>query len=448
MKKHNCKTNFSLLYLSFLCLLFSASCQQERLVEITFGFNFTESENIQPLIDEFNQKHEGKIKVSWEETSGVSDEFYQQLEKDLKGENSHIDVFGADVVWTAALASQDLVENLSPKFYQEFNPTDFVEPALRSAIYNFKVWGVPWYTDTGIIFMRKDLLEKNNIMSPPATWDELKAAAKKVVEASGVKYGYVFQGAAYEGGVANACEFIWNANGKILIGDLFNPEGSENMDIPLDIITIDSKESEMGFALARNLITEGIAPEAVVNFKEQESMEAFQNGDAVFMRGWPGNYSAFLKKDSKIKPSQIAVCRIPGIEKGARSYSCLGGWNLMVNAQSDQRKKDAAWTFIKFMTDSPQLKFRALNGGNLPTLKALYDDQELLDNVEVIALAKEAIQNAKSRPISPFYMEIAPKISKSFNRVLKGEITPEYAVSVLQMELEGIEDKSVSAVEE
>ncbi|MFT5165576.1 MAG: multiple sugar transport system substrate-binding protein [Saprospiraceae bacterium] len=448
MKKPNCKINFGLLYLSLFGLLLIAGCQQkEKVVEITFGFNFTESENIQPLIDQFNQENQGKIKVNWEETSAVSDEFYQQIEKDLTGETPHLDVFGADVVWTAALASQDLVENLSPRFYQEFNPSDFVAPALRSAIYNFKVWGVPWFTDTGIIFMRKDLLEKNNIMSPPVTWAALKASAKKVMEASGVKYGYVFQGAAYEGGVVNACEFIWNTNGNILIGDLFTPEGSDNIDIPLDIITIDSKESERGFSLARSLIVEGIAPEAVVNYTEQESMEAFENGDAVFMRGWPGNYSAFLKKDTKIKPEQIAVCPIPGIEKGKRSYNCLGGWNLMVNAQSEQRKKDAAWAFIKFMTDSPQQKFRAMNGGNLPTLKSLYEDQELLENVEVIALAKESIQHARSRPISPLYLEISPLISKKFNQVLKGEITPEYAVSLLQMELEGIENKSVTVNE-
>ena len=119
----------------------------------------------------------------------------------------------------------------------------------------------------------------------------------------------------------------------------------------------------------------------------------------------------------------------------------------MINAKSDQAKKEAAWTFIKFLTDAPQQEFRARNGGNLPTLKALYKDQDLISNVEVVALAKESIQQARSRPVSPMYMEIAPKISSAFNMVLKGETEPGYAVSVLQMELQGIVDESITAVE-
>ena len=441
MKKTYRKINFCFFYLTLLFLFFFSACQQNNdVVEITFGFNDTELENTKPLIDKFNKEHKGKIKVNWEKTSPISDEFYSELEKDFQSGNNKIDVFGADVVWTATFASKNWVEDLSSWFYAEYEPAHFVETALHSAIYNFKVWGIPWYTDTGIIYMRKDLLEEHHKNYDLSTWEGLKEAATKVKEATGIKHGYVFQGANYEGGVVNACEFIWNSGGSIVLGDLYISEDGEGNKFPLDIITVDSKEAASGLEVARQLITKGISPQAVASYREQESMRDFQNGEAVFARGWPGNYSAFLKKDSKIKPSQIGVCAIPVTTKGNSSYSCLGGWNLMINASSSEAKKTAAWIFIKFMTDAAQQKYRALNGGNLPTMKALFDDVELLEKVPVIALGKKMIPHARVRPRSPYYMKLAPKISSAFNQVLKEEIQPEYAVSILQMELEGIEE--------
>jgi multiple sugar transport system substrate-binding protein len=417
------------------------SCQPNNSpIEITFGLNDSERENIQPLIDQFNQQNEGKIKVNWKTVSAVSDEFYQELEEEFKAQKNTIDVFGADVVWTATFAANEWVENLSPRFYQEYNTSDFVEPALKSTVYNFKVWGVPWYTDTGILFMRKDLLKAQGINQAPTTWKELKTMAQTVQKKSGIKHGYVFQGAAYEGGVANACEFIWNAGGSILLGDLFLPEGSASHDLPNVIITVDSKASEDGFKMARSLITDGVSPPEVVNYKESDAINTFANGDAVFMRAWPGNFSTFLREESKVKPDQVAVCPIPSMKANTPAYSCLGGWNLMINANSDTDKKDAAWAFIRFMTDSAQQKYRALNGGNLPTLRALYEDEEIIQNAKVVTLAKSALEHARSRPVTPLYMKISPQISQNFHQMLKGAVDPGYAVSVLQMELEGIEE--------
>ncbi len=44
----------------------------------------------------------------------------------------------------------------------------------------------------------------------------------------------------------------------------------------------------------------------------------------------------------------------------------------------------------------------------LPSLRSLYDDQQILQSVPVIALGREAITNIRTRLTSPFYMQIAP----------------------------------------
>ena len=39
---------------------------------------------------------------------------------------------------------------------------------------------------------------------------------RKVRGESDIKFGFVFQGARYEGGVCDACEFIWGHGGNVL----------------------------------------------------------------------------------------------------------------------------------------------------------------------------------------------------------------------------------------
>ena len=63
--------------------------------------------------------------------------------------------------------------------------------------------GSPWRAGSG--FSR-----------PPRTYDELKDAARRVQRDFGTRYGFVFQGADYEGGVVNALEYIWNSGGEVL----------------------------------------------------------------------------------------------------------------------------------------------------------------------------------------------------------------------------------------
>lgn len=47
--------------------------------------------------------------------------------------------------------------------------------------------GVPWCTDAGILYYRRDLLEESGFSEPPGTWDELKEQAGTVQQASGTQ---------------------------------------------------------------------------------------------------------------------------------------------------------------------------------------------------------------------------------------------------------------------
>lgn len=423
--------------LSLLFVLLLAGCRQEESVTLNFAFGPDDSGTVAALIKDFNRAHQGKIHVVWQEGSRFSNEFYRQIEKDFAVEQPSMDLIGSDVVWTSALATSGWAEDLSDRFYDDYSHDVFIASALNSAVYQSKIWGVPWYTDAGVLFYRKDLLAENGYAAPPATWRELREMSKKIMQNNGTKYGYVFQGANYEGGVVNACEFIWNAGGNILISDLSVGSDIDEDPSDLNIITVNSAAAKRGLNEAREMIASGVTPPAVSYFKELETMTAFANGDAVFMRNWPTGYPQLGEK-AKIASDQIGMAPLPTSDPGMPSYSCLGGWNLVVNDRISPEKKEAAWTFIRYLTDPAQQRTMAVSGGTLPSLRALYEDEELRQAVPIIGMAKGVIENTRVRPITPKYMLISPDIAWTFNQVLKGDLTPTEGVETIQGQMEGV----------
>lgn len=421
----------------FLIVLLFLGCQgKSDMVEVNFIFGPDDSGTLESLIDRFNKENKGVIKVNYIEGSRSSDIFYEELAEEFTNKQSNFDAFAGDVIWTSAFAQNEWVEDLTDKFFDTYQPELFVKPAMESASYQYRIWGIPWFTDTGILFYRKDLLDQIGVQ-PPKTWEDLRSISKQLKDQKLIEHGFVFQGAAYEGGVANMCEYIWNAGGNVLMGDLTTSGEFDEITDP-DVVSINSKESLAGIYELIKIMDEDIAPKDIFQYRELDAGLTFRDGKAAFMRGWPSSYGLLLDRKSIVKPDQVGITNIPTSTPSDKSYSCLGGWNLMVNANSAEDKKDAAWTFIAFLMSEESQRFRAENGGMLPSLRSLYRDDDLLTKSPVVAFAKEVIANTHERPKTPYYMEISPEIATIFNQVLIGVITPEGAIITLDRKLKEI----------
>ncbi len=395
-------------------------------VGITFTFGPDASGGLQTLIDRFNKEHKGEINVTWRTTPAASDEYFEQIKTQLQSGQATVDVIGGDVIWPAQLASQGYLLDLSDRFTAGMKKRHLEGP-LQATEYDGKTYAVPWFIDAGMFYYRKDLLEKSGFSEPPKTWDEMKQMVDTIRSDSAVKYGYVFQGARDEGGVVDALEHIWNAGGDVL-------DGSE--------VIIDSPEAAEGLEIRRSMITEGVAPEASGEYTTQESQAIFTNGDAVFMRNWPFVYGLLASPEtSKVRPEQVDLANIPVSDPRQASFSGLGGWTFLVNAASEDKLAEI-WTFIEFMSSPASQKTLALESTRLPTLKALYEDQEVLEKVPVAALGKESLENTRPRPVSPYYSDMSLVMAEQFNAALKGSVPVGQALSELQAELQGIVDQS------
>jgi multiple sugar transport system substrate-binding protein len=406
-------------------LLGAASCgggeQSGGATELYFTASPDTSGTIQKLISEFNEKNKGEYRVIFREGNTDTGQRLDKLRTQFQAGGEDLDVILGDVIWTAEMAASGWVSDLSDRF-PESTRREFLPGSVEAITYGGKAYAMPWYTDTGLLYYRKDLLKKSGYDGPPKTWGELKQMTRKVLGESDTRLGFVFQGDQYEGGVCNACEYIWGNGGEVL-----DPEDPTR-------VLIDSPQAIAGLATERAMITEGTSPEAVAVYQEDESAGAFLNGEAVFLRNWPYIYALVGTSDyPKLRTDQVGVSELPSAD-GRPGNGTVGDQPLYISATS--KYPEAAWKFIEFLTAPEQQKLRAIEGSYLPTRTALYDDPEIQDSVPVVPLAREALQHTRPRPVSPYYSDMSLEMQEQFNASLVGDTTPEEAARTLKEELE------------
>ncbi len=396
--------------------------------EITLGFGREPSGTLQKLIDQFN-KQSNDIKVTWRPMPSDTGQYFDQLRTQFQAQDASLTLIGGDVIWPAQFAANSYIIDLSDRFTESMR-SKFLQGPVESNSYEDGIFGVPWYTDAGLLYYRKDLLEKAGFSGPPATWDELKEQAQKVMQDEGTKFGFVFQGAEYEGGTVNGLEYINSHGGQVL-----DPNDASK-------VTIDSPESVAGLETEYSMVADGVSPQAVSTYAEPETEAPFLGGDAVFARNWPYMYS-LAGTENFIETDLIDIAPLPAGE-GGESVSVPGGWNFFINAFAEQEAQDAAWEFVQYMTAPEQQKAYALGGSYLPTLTALYEDPEIKEALPVVGVAGEALKNAIPRPVSPVYSDMSLKMAEEFNASLGGDTPPQQAISTLQSELQKIADQAPS----
>ena len=134
-----------------------------------------------------------KMPASWGEALPL----YQQL---LASKSGDIDLMTLDNIWGGALAPHLL--NLRDYVDAAELDTHF-ETALADATIGDALLAMPWYIDAGLMFYRKDLLEKYGKLAP-STWQELTDTAGFIQSAerdagNNDMWGYSRQARAVEG---------------------------------------------------------------------------------------------------------------------------------------------------------------------------------------------------------------------------------------------------------
>jgi trehalose/maltose transport system substrate-binding protein len=342
----------------------------------------------------------------------------------LGAKSSTPDVYYIDVVWPAVLADQMVDLNQ----YLANESADQLEAQLRNDTVNGRLISMPFNTELGVLYYRADLLQKYGYRNPPATWDELEKMAARIQageRAGGNKdfWGYVWQGAAYEGLTCNAFEWQASYGG----GRMIEPDGS---------ITVNNPRTIEAMNRARRWIGT-ISPPSVIAFKEQDSRNVLHAGNAAFARDWLWRQLSGESLISNPK-AKIAIALLPGGPAGRAS--ALGGQSLAVSKYSHHPREAAA--LVKYLTSHDEQLVMWKKHAMLPTRREFYANSEYLqDRPGIAQLWKDVGSVAVARPSTvagQHYDEVSRAYFSSVHSILAGEQDADNAMSELQAKLEKI----------
>jgi trehalose/maltose transport system substrate-binding protein len=329
------------------------------------------------------------------------------LQQLMAAGSADLDVARVDIIWPGLVANHFI--DLKPHIPEEVLKQHFPS-IVQNNVVNGKLVAMPWYTDAGLLYYRKDLLEKHG-QQPPTTWQELAEAAKKVVaaekKAGNTKLvGYVFQGKSYEGLTCNALEWVDSFGG----GTIVDPQGQVTLNNPKAVEAIDFFASLVG----------NVVPKGALSYDEEGARGAFQSGNAVFMRNWPYAWALANSKDSPVK-DKVGVMALPKGGAAGKSTGTLGGWQLGVPKSS--KNQALAVELVKYLTSREEQKRRALVGSFNPTITSLYEDEELLKANPFFRSLYSTFTNAVPRPTitGSKYNQVSTEFRNSVYATLSGK---------------------------
>ncbi len=166
-------------------------------------------------------------------------------------------------------------------------------------------------------------------------------------------YGFVWQGNAYEGLTCDALEWIASSGGGNIIRN--------------GVVTINNKKAAGILDMVRGWVGT-IAPRGVTSYQEEDARNAFDNGNAAFMRNWPYAYAA--SKGTAVD-GKFAVTVLPH-ENGAVSVGTVGGWQVAVSKYSKHQQASIEW--VRYLTSPAVERYDAIFNSNVPTIPSVAKD--------------------------------------------------------------------------
>jgi trehalose/maltose transport system substrate-binding protein len=353
-------------------------------------------------VKKFNAQNNG-VTVELVEFSPDAGQQRQSFVQRQEAKSGDCDMFSSDVIWTAEFASQKWLYDMTE--YIESKKDQYIPATLATIQYDGKYWGSPRTSDAAFLYYRTD-----QVKSAPATWQAVYDEAAK-------QDGIVYQGAAYEGLTCDFLEIAFAAGGKVLSEDGTKAE-------------FDSPENLKALKFMVDGIKNGAAPKAVTTYMEEEARMAFEAGRATFERNWPYAYAA--GKKNKNAPD-FKVVPFPEFEGGGKA-GILGGHNDVISVYG--KNPGGALKVLDYLSSEEEAISLASEFSLAPAIASAYDNAKVKEALPFAAELKQAISQAKPRPVSPVYPQISAAIYKNVNEALSGSVSPEEALKTGQQQIE------------
>jgi len=390
------------IFRGFLCalalLVLPALAAAQKEIVIWHGYRGGEKAAFEAVVENFNKANAGKIKAT---TLAVPyDAFADKITAAVpRGKGPDVFIFAQDRLggWIAA---GNTVEPLD-FFIDAPTKGRFLKATLDAMTYQGNVYGLPLNFKTITLIYNKKL-----VPAPPKTTAELAAMAKKLTNQASGKFGlvYWYSDFYYHAALMNGF------GGGVFAGrkpTLNSPQNVQSLDFLLKWINQGFMPGEPSTALITSLFNSGKAA-------------------MVFSGPW------FLGEVSK--DIDLGLAPLPNISeaggKPMRPWITVEG----VYIAAPSKNKDAAYEFLKYVTDLPAAKVLALQGRQTPANKAVYADPQVA-NDPILKAFRQQVDAAVPMPNLPEMSMVWSPATTAMNTIVKKTATPKEALDRAQKEV-------------
>jgi multiple sugar transport system substrate-binding protein len=278
-------------------------------------------------------------------------------------------------------------------------------PGVKAAnSYKGDLYGLQPVTNSIALYYNKKLLSAAGVQ-PPKTWDELKAAAKKLT--SGSTYGFAMSNINTYEGTWQFLPFFWS-------------NGGDEKDIA-------TPQAAQALQLVDDLQSDGSMSKSSINWAQADVNNQFLAGKAAMMINGPWQLPALNAK----KGLEFDSVPIP-TRTGEATVAPLGGEAFTVPQTGDKDKMKLAGKFVECLNTDKMQKVIAGVTGNVPTnieVGAAWakDHQQVASFVTTVQTAR-----ARTGELGPDWPKAATKIYTAVQLALTGKADPEAALQQAQ----------------
>ncbi len=319
------------------------------------------------------------------------------------------DVVQLGTTWMSEFADAgalvDLTEHMDD--YPEFKPENYFDGAAQTMKYEDQIVGVPWYVETRVLYYRSDLLKEVGYNEPPATWDELKDASKKLADRGDKYYGLDI-----------------DRNDQIM-PFIFAWQNGFEFDLDKQNLNLDSPEFNEAIQYYTSYFEEGISTTA----EGMDIVQSFKDGvKPMFFSGpWMVN---ILNDQAPDLEGKWSITTMPKKEQVASS---IGGSNFSIFSSSDKVEKSLK--FISYMNDvDTQIEWFKMSN-TLPSRVEAWED-ETLKKDEKLAVFGEQLETAKASPQIQNWEVVGQELLNAIEKVTVGDADVEKELDKYRQKVE------------
>lgn len=371
-------------------------------VTISFASWVGSSATLQSLRDQFHELHPN-ITVNFEDVP--AEEFADRLTTRIAGGNPP-DVAFLDQSNVVDFAARNALLELGPYAEQSVAVVveDYVDAFLNAAMYEEKLYGLPYDGESTGLFYRTDLFEAAGITEAPTTWEEFESAAQALTNPEERTYGFIM--------FATEAAYYWYPwlwqNG----GELLSEDGTE--------ILFNSDEGKEAAEFYVRLAA--YSPADYLNSNSYDGRIAFAEGQvAMYVAGaW---FAGVMQSEFPDIEGQWTAAPLPERERCATT---VAGDTLVIPASSGNH--DAAWKWIEFLSAPQNLALWTVGTPEnpstlLPTRTSLLEDPRIFENNPILAGFAEQMEcGVTNAAPNPRYGEVESILNDALGRAIYGEI--------------------------